>query len=96
MDAMERAASHLVGDHDFSAFCANKKMKKSTVRTITDIQIKKVGDEIQFLYKGNGFLYHMVRILSGTLMEVGLSERSVESVKDAMNSLERKNAGFHR
>ena len=68
-------------------------MKKSTVRTITDIQIKKVGDEIQFLYKGNGFLYHMVRILTGTLLEIGRGERSIDSIHDIFESKNRELAG---
>ena len=94
LDKMKEAADILIGTHDFKAFTSTKRGKKSTVRTIWDIDIQKIGNEIAITYKGDGFLYHMVRILSGTLMEVGLSERSIESVKDAMNSLERKNAGF--
>ena len=94
LDKMKEAANILIGTHDFKAFTSTKRGKKSTVRTIWDIEIQKIGNEVVITYKGDGFLYHMVRILSGTLMEVGLSERSVESVKDAMNSLERKNAGF--
>ena len=53
-----------------------------------------MGDEVCITYKGDGFLYHMVRILTGTLIEIGLSERSLESVEETINSLERKNAGF--
>ncbi|MBQ8038323.1 MAG: tRNA pseudouridine(38-40) synthase TruA [Lachnospiraceae bacterium] len=91
---MKKAADILKGTHDFKAFTSTKRGKKSTVRTIENIDIKKNGDEIVMTYKGDGFLYHMVRILSGTLIEVGLSERSVESVKEALESLDRKNAGI--
>ena len=91
---MRKAADILEGTHDFKAFTSTKRGKKSTVRTIESIQIEKMGDEICLTYKGDGFLYHMVRILSGTLIEVGLSERSVESVAEALESLDRKNAGI--
>ena len=94
LDKMRQAADILVGTHDFKAFTSTKRGKKSTVRTIESIDIQKEGEEILLTYKGDGFLYHMVRILSGTLIEVGLEKRSVHSVKDALESLERKNAGF--
>ena len=80
LTAMEAAAEKLLGTHDFSAFCANKNMKKSTVRCIHAIEIQRVGEEIRFTFTGNGFLHHMVRILVGTLVEVGSGSRSVESI----------------
>lgn len=94
VDKMKEASNVFVGSHDFKAFTSTKKGKKSTIRCIETIDIDKSGDEIILTYKGDGFLYHMVRILSGTLIEVGLSERSVESVQSALESLDRKNAGF--
>lgn len=94
LQKMRKAADILEGTHDFKAFTSTKKGKKSTVRTIESIAIEKNNDEITLTYKGNGFLYHMVRILSGTLIEVGLGERSVESVAEALASMERKNAGI--
>ena len=78
--AMERAASGLLGTHDFSAFCANKHMKKSTVRTLMNIEIRHDGHEVQLLFTGDGFLYNMVRILAGTLVEVGLGLRDADSM----------------
>ena len=78
--AMKAAAVELVGTHDFSAFCANKHFKKSTVRTIFALEIQCVDQEVHVVVTGNGFLHNMVRILVGTLVEVGLHERSVESV----------------
>ena len=80
IEKMREAAGHFVGEHDFSAFCANKKMKKSTVRRIDDIAITREGEELVLSFTGDGFLYNMVRIMVGTLIEVGLGKRSVESV----------------
>ena len=63
-DRMKEAAACVLGEHDFKSFCGNKKMKKSTVRTISDITIEKEGTKLLIRYTGNGFLYHMVRILT--------------------------------
>lgn len=80
MDAMKAAAAHLCGEHDFSAFCANKNMKKSTVRYIQSFDVEKKGYEIVFTVTGNGFLRNMVRIMVGTLLEVGWGQRKVDSI----------------
>jgi len=80
LESMDAAAKLLLGEHDFSAFCANKKMKKSTVRYIQSLRISHDGTELTFTVTGNGFLHHMVRIIVGTLLEVGRGERSVESI----------------
>ena len=79
---MQAAAQLLLGQHDFSAFCANKKMKKSTVRYIESFTIEQKEQELVFLVTGNGFLHHMVRIIVGTLLEVGRGERSVASIPE--------------
>lgn len=92
--AMKEAASYLLGTHDFKSFCARKKMKKSTVRMIEDITFKKEGDMLLITYKGNGFLYNMVRILTGTLIEVGRGERKPEEMPIILESLNREKAGF--
>lgn len=86
------AAQILEGEHDFSAFCANKNMKKSTVRYIEKICVTELQDEIIFEVTGNGFLHHMVRIIVGTLLEVGRGERSVESIP-ALFGAPREQAG---
>ncbi len=91
--AMEAAARLLCGEHDFSAFCGNAKMKKSTVRFIRSITITRQGEEVRLDVTGNGFLHNMVRILVGTLVEVGRGERSVESVQ-ALFGGKRCEAGF--
>lgn len=80
--AMESAAAHLLGEHDFSAFCAAKSKKKSTVRRIDAITITREGEELRFDITGNGFLYNMVRIIVGTLVEVGLHKRNADSIPE--------------
>ena len=94
LDAMWKAADTLLGEHDFSAFCSNKHIKKSAVRTLKSVEIERRGGEVRFRFTGNGFLYNMVRILTGTLLEVGSGQRSVESVREALLSLDREQAGF--
>jgi len=93
LPAMERAAALLVGTHDFRSFCSNKRYKKSTVRTIHSIEIRADGADLTFTFHGNGFLYNMVRILTGTLLEVGLGERKAEDIPAILSSLDRANAG---
>ena len=91
--AMEDAAQYLLGEHDFSAFCGNAKMKKSTVRYIRSITIKRRGEEIWLEFTGNGFLHNMVRILVGTLVEVGRGARSAETIPELFGG-KRMEAGF--
>ena len=90
--AMREAADLLLGEHDFSAFCGNPKMKKSTVRFIRSIEFKRCGEELRIYYTGNGFLQNMVRILTGTLIEVGRGERSAASIP-VLFGLKRSEAG---
>ena len=80
VNKMRQGAQLYLGEHDFSAFCANKRMKKSTVRYVQSFEITEAGDEIHFTVTGNGFLHHMVRIMVGTLLEVGRGERDVDSI----------------
>ena len=91
--AMERTAALFVGKHDFRAFTSTKKSKKSTVRTIESITIERKGNELVLTYKGDGFLYHMVRILTGTLIEVGLHEREERSVLFLLEKGAREDSG---
>ena len=93
ISAMEKAAEYLCGEHDFSAFCGNAKMKKSTVRYIRAIAITRHGEELWLEFTGNGFLHNMVRILVGTLVEVGRGERDAESIP-ALFGGKRAEAGF--
>ena len=78
--AMERAAAYFIGEHDLSAFCATKSKKKSTVRRIDKLIIFRRGEELVLEVTGNGFLYNTVRILVGTLVEVGLHQREADSI----------------
>lgn len=92
--AMKRAAELLCGTHDYKSFCGNKKMKKSTVRTIERIDIHQEGSAIAIHFVGTGFLQHMVRIMTGTLIEVGLGKRSADSMTDILAALDRQAAGY--
>lgn len=94
--AMKRAADLLLGEHDFKSFCENKHMKKSTVRKIYDIQIqyRKETGMLTMDFYGNGFLYHMVRILAGTLLEVGDGHRRPEDMLQIIEEKSRPAAGF--
>ena len=93
LDAMANAASNLCGEHDFSAFCGNTKFKKTTVRFVRSAEIIPCGDEIRILVTGNGFLHSMVRIMVGTLIEVGRGQRSAESIRELFGG-KRAEAGF--
>lgn len=94
IELMRAAASELQGEHDFTAFCSLKHMKKSAVRTLGSIEIQELGDELRLTFTGDGFLYNMVRIMAGTLIEAGRGERDAESVREALRSKNRENAGF--
>lgn len=92
-ESMLKAAEYLTGTHDFAAFCAAKQKKKSTVRTIYEIKVERQGDEVRIEVTGNGFLYHMVRIIAGTLVETGLGKRSPGDMTGLLESRTRENAG---
>lgn len=91
--AMEQAAHHLLGTHDFGAFCAHRKTRKSTVRCVKSIEIRRVGEEIRLRFTGNGFLHNMVRIMVGTLIEVGRGDRAPESIPELFDK-KRADTGF--
>ena len=93
VEAIKKAASYLVGEHDFKSFCGNPKMKKSTVREIYSIDITCRNGYMYLTYHGKGFLQYMVRILSGTLIEVGEGKRSPESIIDLIEAKDRSLAG---
>ena len=93
LEAMRRAAALLTGEHDFAAFCANRHMKKTTVRTLRRVEITRMGGEIRVALTADGFLYHMVRILVGTLLEVGEGKRAPEDMAAVLASRDRMEAG---
>ena len=94
VQAMKAAAKALEGEHDFKSFCSNKKMKKSTVRRLDSIEILEQGTKVIFVYTGNGFLYNMVRILTGTLLEVGLGKKKSGDMEQILSALNREAAGM--
>ena len=94
VEAMRQAAQYLLGKHDFAAFCGNAKMKKSTVRTIYSLDIATMGPELRFTLRGDGFLYNMVRILVGTLLEVGMGRRSPAEIPGILEARNRETAGY--
>lgn len=94
VEKMRQAAAYLVGEHDFKSFCGNPKMKKSTVREIYDITISQKGPYLNMTFHGSGFLQYMVRILSGTLLEVGYGKRTPESMEELLQAKNRSQAGF--
>lgn len=90
---MKEAAAYLVGEHDFKSFCATAAVVETTVRTITDLQVEKQGEEIVIRVTGTGFLYNMVRIIAGTLMEVGRGNMLPEQIKEVLDAKDRQAAG---
>ena len=93
LDAMRKAAAQLVGEHDFSTFCANRRMKKTAVRNLKRIDIARSGGEIRIVLTADGFLYHMVRIIVGTLLEVGEGKREAGEIGAALEARDRMEAG---
>lgn len=94
--AMQKAAELLCGTHDYKSFCGNKKMKKSTVRTIYRIVVEQETDSslVKLEFEGTGFLQNMVRILAGTLIEVGTGKREPGSMPEILAALDRQAAGY--
>ena len=90
---MRKAAGYLTGSHDFAAY-TDKKDEKSTKRMIYAIIVSGQGGRVMIRYEGTGFMYHMVRILTGTLLEAGSGQRSPESAAEALRSRDRQQAGF--
>ena len=91
--AMKEAAELFVGEHDFKAFCAAGNQTESTVRTIYEMHVREDERKIDIYVTGNGFLYNMVRIIAGTLIDVGQGKIAVESITSIINSCDRNLAG---
>lgn len=94
VDAMSQAAHKFLGEHDFLAFCSNKHFKKSSLRTIHQFTVERCGPEIVFTITGDGFLYNMVRIMVGTLLDIGRGCRSAEDIDIIFQTKTRENAGM--
>ena len=93
VEKMKKAASYLEGEHDFKSFCAIGAQVKTTVRTIYACDVEKEGDIITIRVTGNGFLYNMVRIIAGTLVQVGGGAIEPEAVKEFLAKKDRSAAG---
>lgn len=94
VERMREAAEYLTGMHDYKSFCGNPKMKKSTIRVVDTIRIDVSGHYIRFYYHGNGFLQNMVRIMTGTLLEVGFGKRTPDGIRDILEAKDRRKAGY--
>lgn len=92
VNRMERASESFVGKHDFSAFCASGSSVVDTVRTVFELRIEKSDKHLHIYVSADGFLYNMVRIIVGTLVDVGL-HRDTMTIKEILDSKDRNNAG---
>ena len=90
---MREAAAHFLGEHDFKSFCSTNTQVESTVRTIDYLDVMEEGEELVITIRGNGFLYNMVRIIAGTLVDVGRGFLDVESIPDILRACNREKAG---
>lgn len=90
---MQEAAAYLVGEHDFKSFCQTGAQVESTVRTVYSAEVEEQGTDIVIRVCGNGFLYNMVRIIAGTLMEIGQGRRDPMEINNILSACDRKAAG---
>ncbi len=90
---MDEASKYIIGEHDFLSFCSAGNSTATTVRTIYDAKVERDGDHVVFTVTGNGFLYNMVRILAGTLMDIGQGRYEPSKMKDIIEAKDRKAAG---
>lgn len=90
---MAKGAEYMIGTHDFTSFCAASTPVEDKVRTIYSLKFEWHDQELHMVIEGNGFLYNMVRIIAGTLWEVGIGKREPESIKDILESKNREMAG---
>lgn len=94
VEAMRRGAAFLTGTHDFTSFCGNRHFKKSAVRSISDISLSLSGGELCIDYRGSGFLQNMIRIITGTLVEIGEGKKKAEQMPAILEAKDRSVAGF--
>lgn len=93
VEKMNKAAKLFIGEHDFKAFKSSGTSSKSSVRTIYDASVIKEGENVKIRLTGNGFLYNMVRIISGTLVDVGLGKLEPEEITRIIEERDRTKAG---
>lgn len=92
-ERMQRGAQYLVGEHDFKSFCSTAAVVETTVRTLYSLAVKREGEEIIIRVSGSGFLYNMVRIIAGTLMEIGRGNIEPEKMQEILEAKDRTAAG---
>jgi len=90
---MREAAAHLIGEHDFVTFCGNLPDRGGTVRTLHALEIERAGEIVRFAIRGGGFLHRMVRIMVGTLLDVGAGRREPSDVAAMLAARDRRAAG---
>ena len=93
VDKMREATSYLIGRHDFASFCGSGAQVKTTIRTVTGIEVFRDGDIVTIRVSGTGFLYNMVRIISGTLIEIGNGQYPPERMDKILKACDRGAAG---
>ena len=93
VDKMREATSYLIGRHDFASFCGSGAQVKTTIRTVTGIEVFREGDMVTIRVSGTGFLYNMVRIISGTLIEIGNGQYPPERMQKILDAKDRSAAG---
>ena len=93
IEAMEACVPYFLGTHDFRAFCSNPDLKKSSVRTIYEMRLERLGNELRLTVTGSGFLYNMVRLIAGTLLEAGRGHLRPAEIPEILESQDRRRAG---
>ena len=93
VEKMNEAAAYFVGEHDFESFCSKKAQVLTTVRTVYEATFREEGDYLIFRISGNGFLFNMVRIIAGTLIEIGRGAMEVSEIPDILKGKDRSLAG---
>nr|WP_317359637.1 tRNA pseudouridine(38-40) synthase TruA [uncultured Tyzzerella sp.] len=93
IEKMQQATKYFLGEHNFKAFCASGSMAKTTIRTIYDLKIDNKDNIITIEITGNGFLYNMVRIIAGTLIDIGHNKKQPEDIKNIILCEDRQKAG---
>lgn len=93
IEAMQKAAEIIKGEHDFKSFCSSRGQQLTTVRTVYDLDVTKEGSMVKICVSGSGFLYNMVRIIVGTLIKVGLGVYPPEYVQEILDAKDRTKAG---
>ncbi|SHE82095.1 tRNA pseudouridine(38-40) synthase TruA [Alkalibacter saccharofermentans] len=94
IEAIRKALPLFEGTHDFLGFSSLRKSKKITVRTINSLTMEKDGPRIKFVFKGDGFLYNTIRIIMGTILEIGTKKRKVSSIEEVFKTKTREKAGY--